>query len=58
MSTTFEQLEYLNGKTCLGCGCEPEVTGWYKRKGKIVGYVCSCGVMVLDDVVIGFSPPN
>lgn len=56
MSTTFEQLEYINGKVCLGCGCDPEVTAWYKRQGVIVGYICTCGAMVLDDMVIGFAP--
>lgn len=40
---------------CPGCGCEPEVTEFYLRADVRVGYDCTCGVMVIDGLVVGGS---
>lgn len=39
---------------CPGCGLEPDVVTYYRRKSdKVrVGYDCSCGAHVIDGVVI------
>ena len=45
-------------EACPGCGCEPEVTEYYRdiQTKQRRGYHCSCGVYVIDSVVVGSSP--
>lgn len=38
---------------CPGCGCEPEINGYYRRNGERVGYWCSCGAIVIDGLMQG-----
>lgn len=58
MISLEEKVKWISGKQCLGCGFEVEATGFYNRRETLVGYICSCGAMVIDEVVIGFGPPN
>lgn len=41
----------MDYETCPGCGCEPEVTDYFRRSGTRVGYRCACGTTVIDGVV-------
>jgi hypothetical protein len=42
---------------CPGCGFEAEVEEYYRRiSDKVrVGYLCSCGAVVINGVVQGFG---
>lgn len=42
---------------CPGCGCEPEVVNYLRdiKTKKRRGYHCSCGVTVVDGIVVGSS---
>jgi hypothetical protein len=51
-----DKIRYHENRTCLGCGCEPEVVAYYHRAGKICGYQCTCGAIVIDDMYQGSSP--
>lgn len=49
----------LHETACAGCGFEPEVVTYYRRNfDKVrVGYECTCGAIVINGVVMGFSRP-
>jgi hypothetical protein len=44
----------LHEHPCPGCGFEPEVRTYIRRKGDRVrvGYECACGAVVIDGVVV------
>lgn len=50
------KIAYHDGKECAGCGMEPEVIAYYHRNGTVCGHHCTCGAMVVDNVVIGNDP--
>ncbi len=58
MITVEVKMDYISNRTCLGCGFDPEVVAWYKKDGSVVGYIDSCGAMIIDDIVIGFDAPR
>lgn len=45
----------LHEQPCPGCGCEPEVVTYVRRKSdKVrVGYECTCGTTVVNGIVTG-----
>jgi len=36
---------------CPGCGLDPEISAYYRRGNKRVGYQCTCGAVVIDGIV-------
>jgi hypothetical protein len=47
----------LHSAPCPGCGLEPEVKTYYRRKADKVrcGYLCSCGAIVINGIVEGYG---
>ena len=45
----------LHEAACPGCGCEPEVSVYYKRAGEYVGYHCSCRAIIIDGRLQGMG---
>lgn len=51
--------EALHDQPCPGCGMEPEVRHYWRRKSdKIrVGYECGCGAVVIHGILQGYGRP-
>ncbi len=47
----------LHERPCPWCGCEPEVTAYWRDSATQlrIGYTCACGARVIDGIVQGVN---